>query len=86
MAKCPSCDSNINSFYMSRLVRANINMSYNASLDASNTGLEVTHMPERESEPDILDTLSEAFLCPVCGAEIPNCGSVDEAYKFLKEV
>ena len=84
MAKCPNCGSDITSLHMTRTVRADIDMSYNVSILPNNTDLDVTHMGERDSEPDIKDTLSESYYCPVCNEEIPNCESTDEAHEFLK--
>ena len=85
MAKCPNCGSDITSLYMTRTVRADIDMSYNVYINSEHTDLDVTHMHERDSEPDIQDTLSESYYCPLCDEEIPDCESIDEAYKFLKE-
>ena len=84
MAKCPNCNKDIDALYMSRLVRADINMSYNVSI--LNGALEVTHMDERDDEPEVRDTLSEEYSCPICEEVILGISSIDEAFEFLSKV
>ncbi len=86
VAKCPNCGKDVDSLYMTRAVRADIDMSYNVFLVKDSKFLWATHMDERDSKPDIRDTLDESYHCPHCGEDIPDCKSNDEAYKFLKGV
>lgn len=82
MAKCPICNEDIDSLYMARRVSAVFDMSYNVHAGEDMAYLELTHMPERDEEPDIRDTLDETYYCPLCDGEVAK--SSDEALTILK--
>jgi len=81
MAKCPLCDEEINSLYLSKFISAVVEVSYNASYNQENSSLELTEMPER-NETDERDILEEIYYCPVCNGEVAKSG--DEALELLK--
>jgi len=81
MAKCPLCNKEINSLYLSKFVSAVVEVSYNVSYSQESNSLELTEMPER-NETDERDILEEIYYCPECNGEVAKSG--DEAYKLLK--